>query len=371
MITQIVNFLEALPWIKFGYAIAVFIIFFIIRKLFSRYILKLILNFTTKTQSNIDDQVIRAFSKPISVFIIILGVYFAIKILYPNIHTQFLVGKLMKSLIIILLGWGLFNLTEATEELFTKVGRHLNIKFDQIIIPFISKVLKFVIVALIITIVASEWGYNINGLITGLGLGGLAVALAAKDSLSNLFGGVVIITETPFTIGDWIKTPSVEGTVEDITFRSTKIRTFAQAIVTVPNSTLANEAITNWSKMGKRQITFNLKLNIHTPREKIVACTNDISDMLTKHDGIDPSTIFVNFTDFSTSSLDLFLYFFTKTTNWEEWLKIKEDCNLKIMKILEDNDVEIALPTQHLYYKNDSLPILDNNEETTTVRDHE
>ena len=99
--------------------------------------------------------------------------------------------------------------------------------------------------------VAQEWDYRIDGFIAGLGLGGLAFSLAAKDTLSNVFGGLVVILDKPFSIGDWIKTPSVEGTVEDISFRSTKVRTFAQALVTVPNATLANEPVTNWTRMGK------------------------------------------------------------------------------------------------------------------------
>src|SRR5690606_15315239 len=103
-----------------------------------------------------------------------------------------------------------------------------------------------IIMAIGAAIIADEFGYNINGFVAGLGLGGLAISLAAKDALANLFGGIIIITEKPFTIGQWIQTPSVEGIVEGISFRSTKIRTFAQAIVTVPNNTLANEPITNW-----------------------------------------------------------------------------------------------------------------------------
>ncbi|MFP3359363.1 mechanosensitive ion channel family protein, partial [Planococcus sp. SIMBA_143] len=130
------------------------------------------------------------------------------------------------------------------------INHKYNVKIDHILIPFFSKALRLIIVAIGISVIAQEFEYDINGFVAGLGIGGLAFALAAKDALANLFGGIIIITEKPFTIGDWIKTPSVEGTIEDISFRSTKVRTFAQALVTVPNATLSNEAITNWSKMG-------------------------------------------------------------------------------------------------------------------------
>ncbi len=135
------------------------------------------------------------------------------------------------------------------------------------------------------------------------------------------FGGVVIITDKPFSIGDWIESSSVEGVVEDINFRSTKVRTFAQALVTVPNSVLANEAITNWTKMGRRQISFKLGVTYSTPKEKLDKCITEIREMLKNHSDIHPQTIFVNFDGFNDSSLDIFLYFFTKSTDWGEFFK--------------------------------------------------
>lgn len=181
------------------------------------------------------------------------------------------------------------------------------------------------------------------------GLGGLAFALAAQDSLSNLFGGMVIIVDKPFTVGDWISTPSVEGIVEDITFRSTKVRTFAQAIVTVPNSKLANEPITNWAAMGKRQITFHLKVAYSTPRAKLEKCVERIKTTLIEHPDVHKQTIFVVFDRYNDSSLDIFLYFFTITTVWQEFLMVKQDINFKIMRILEEEGVSMGLPTTNVH----------------------
>jgi MscS family membrane protein len=164
-----------------------------------------------------------------------------------------------------------------------------------------------------------------------------------------MFGGMVIFLDKPFTIGDWISTPSVEGTVEDITFRSTKIRTFAHALVTVPNATLANEPITNWSRMGKRRITFHLGVTYTTSRSKLEKCVQAIRAMLEEHPGIHKETIFVYFERFNESSLDIFLYFFTNTTDWKEYLSIREDVNFKIMQILEQEGVSVAFPSRSIY----------------------
>jgi MscS family membrane protein len=204
-------------------------------------------------------------------------------------------------------------------------------------------------VAISLSIIGQEFDYDVNGLVAGLGLGGLAFALAAKEAVGNLIGGIVIVTEKPFSIGDWILTPSVEGIVEDINFRSTKIRTFSQALVTVPNATLANEAITNWSRMGKRRITFHLGLNYRTTKEQIQRVVNRIEIMLNNHEDIHPDTVMVAFDHYNESSLDILIYFFTNSTVWAEHVKIKHEINLEIMGILEEEGVEVAFPSRTIY----------------------
>src|SRR5690625_3514694 len=179
--------------------------------------------------------------------------------------------------------WGLCNFAGAAPLFFSRMKEQSNVKLDEIVIPFITKGLRLVIIAIAISIIAQIFTYPIGGVIAGLGLGGLAFALAAQDALANLFGGFVIITERPFSIDDWIETPSVEGTVEDITFRSTKVRTFAQAVVTVPNSTLANEPITNWSEMGKRRVYFTLQIAYDSPIDNIKKAIEQINALLNSH----------------------------------------------------------------------------------------
>ena len=220
---------------------------------------------------------------------------------------------------------------------------------------FFSNLARFLIIALALVIIVQEWNYDVNGFIAGLGLGGLAFALAAKDALANIFGGIVIIMEKPFVIGDWIAVPEDEGVVENISFRSTKIRAFSHASITIPNSTLANEAITNYSRMGKRRISFNLGLTYDTPRSKVEECVRLIKQMLVEHPGIHPETILVSFDLFNESSLDIFIYCFTNTTTWSEYLEVRQDVNLKIMAILEDEGISIAFPSRSIYLENANL----------------
>lgn len=330
-------------------AAVIFFGFLILRGFFTKYVFKLILRFVKKIAPDWDEQIFTAFERPLRVFIVMVGLYFALLSLPLSSAVNIVLARLFRSVAIMLLAWGAFNLTGPSAVWIEQLGRRYNFEVDRILIPFFSKVLRFGVVVIAVTVVAFEWDYRIDTLVAGLGLGGLAFALAAKDALGNLFGGIVIITEKPFSIGDWIETPSVEGTVEDISFRSTRIRTFAQALATIPNATLANEPITNWSRMGKRRITFHLGVTHDTPRAKMEVCVNRIRHMLQHHPGVHPETIFVHFDQFSESSLDIFLYFFTKTTDWGEWLKVKEDCNLRMMQILEEEGVEIAFPSRRVY----------------------
>jgi MscS family membrane protein len=316
------------------------------------------LKISSKTQTNLDEKLLYAFEKPIKSAIILIGIFFSAKYFTSQLGytTSNFSISLIRSILIGLFSWGLYNLTMEDSLLYNKLQEKFNFSIDKIIYTFLAKIIRFVLIALTLSIIAEEFGFNVNGFITGLGIGGLAVALAAQDTLGNIFGGFAIILDKPFSIGDWIKSDSGEGTVEDISFRSTKIRTFSNAIITVPNSKLSNESITNWTKMQKRRITFNIAITYNTPINKLEICINKIKQMLLNHSEVHPETIFVNFDKINTSSLDIFLYFFTNTTNWGEFLDIKENINYKIMGILQEENISLAYPSRSIYIEKDNYP---------------
>jgi MscS family membrane protein len=335
--------------VDLGISIGIFLLFLIFRKLFTKYVFTLLLRLSRKAPNDFFSHIFVSFQKPIQWLFIIIGIYVSIGYFpYLNQHNSLFLD-IIRASVIIMITWGLYNMAAASSALFTSLKVKYDLEIDDILIPFISKALRVIIVAISVSVVAQEFDYDVNGFVAGLGLGGVAIAFAAKDVLGNLFGGFVIITEKPFTIGDWIMTPSVEGTVEDISFRSTRVRTFAQALVTVPNATLANESITNWSKMGKRQISFRLRVTHDTTKDQMANVVGQIEYLLKNHPDIHPETILVTFDDYKENGLDIFLYFFTKTTNWGEFLKIKEEINFEIMDILENERVYVAMPSRKLY----------------------
>jgi len=333
-------------------AVLIFFFFLVAKKFFTEIIFKFILKAFSQTQLEFAEKFLCSFKRPIEVFFVILGLYLALAFLPLSLENQILISKLFRTILIILITWGLYDLSAVDSALFQKIQERTNLELDKVLFSFISKFCKVILILIAITIIAQEWDYDINGLIAGLGLGGLAFALAAQDSLSNIFGGIIIILDKPFSVGDWIKTPSVEGTVEALGFRSAKIRTFAHALVTVPNATLAKEAIINWSKMGKRRATFELRIALNTPKEKIEKAVFEIKTMLKNHPGVHQDTIFVNLESIGEDSLNIILYFFTITIVWGEFIQVKEDVNYKILQILEEEGINIALPSRRVYHEN-------------------
>jgi len=338
-------------------SISIFFIFVFFKKIFAKYIVNFFIKLCNKTVANTDTYLLHAFHKPLQHLIILIGAYLALKNYLPATYDIFL-HDLLGSAVVILIASGFYELIDIYVNDEEEIDRLFNKQVDKIIIPFFSKMIKMIIIALAFVVIASRWGYDINGFIAGLGLGGLAFALAAKDLLANIFSGIIIITDKPFNIGDWIKTTDVEGTVKDINFRSTKIKSFDNSIVTVPNSNLANASITNFTKRTTRRITFNLPIKYDTPSDHLQKCIEKIEVFLVQHPGIDKETIIVKFDSFDNSALNILLYFFTTTVIWDEYLKIKQDINFTIMKILEDEEVEMAFPSTSVYVE---TPFPNNN----------
>lgn len=331
--------------LRVAVAVLVFLAFLLLRGILTRFLFGLVSKIAARSKKEIDISFFLALEKPLKNFILVLGLYSALSILPLTPPFRVYLTVLFRILIVIFVAWGLYNLTES--RFFKTISRRYQL--DPLLVQFLVKALRVVIVALAGIMIIQQLGYDVNGFIAGLGLGGLAVALAAKDALANIFAGIVIIADKPFSVGDWISTPAVEGTVEQVSFRSTKIRTFAQALVTVPNTSLANEAVTNWTRMGKRRVSFNLRVALDTPREKLERCISRIREALQGHPGIHQDTILVHFERFGESSLEIMVYFFTKPTAWAEYLSVKESVNLKIIEILEEEGVTLALPARNIY----------------------
>ena len=323
----------------------------IITKIFLNFLKKL----AKKTKTKVDDEIIEIIEPPLKSFLTFLCFYIAFLILNIGKYYNVVALKIMISIVIVETSWAFYRadniFSQAMENFFRKKNSEIGLSF----VPFFNKFIKTSVVVLGFILIVQEWGYNIGAIITGLGIGGLAVALAAKDTLANMFGGITIIMDRPFKIGDWVKIGSTEGIVEDIGFRSTRIRTFEKSLISVPNSVIANTAIENFSRRGERRISYKIGVTYSTPKDKLKGAVEKIREMLKKHPGISKSsTLLVYFTEFADSSLNIFIYCFTVTSVWSEYLKIREDVNLKIMEIMESLGIEFAFPSMSIYIEKDA-----------------
>lgn len=336
---------------KYFVSFAILVASVILKFVYSRFIFRGLQNTQKFLKIKIFSDLLDSFNSAVRLSIMTTGIYLAI--LYgPYQHPDFInfVSKIFRSLIILYISKGFYNLFNENHLIIDILRKSLNVdKNDKVILPLMTRIVRVFIWMVSITIIMEEWGYNIYSLITGLGIGGLAIALAAQDTLSNIFAGVMIFIDKPFQIGDWIKTSSVEGVVEDISFRSTRVRTFDNSLVSLPNSKLINEAIVNWNKMHKRRVKYRLGVTYSTSSDQMKKVIQKIKDMLIEHDDVLNDYMLVNFESFAASSLDILIYYFCRKTDYYNYMQIQEEVNFKILEILESEGVSVAFPSRSVY----------------------
>ena len=285
----------------------------------------------------------------------LLGYLIALSIIinYFNLNTESstFITNVQNSLGIIIVFWLFHSSTELLGNSLKKLQRI----FTKEMVNWLLRAVRVLIIFLAIASVLELWGIKVAPLLAGLGLFGVAVALGAQDLFKNIIAGVLVIAEKRFASGDWIKIDGVvEGTVDTIGFRSTKVIRFDKAPVYVPNTKLSDNAVTNFSKMSHRQVKFKIGVLYSTTTEQLKNICNQINDYIIKNDDFakDGVTTFVKVVEFGASSIDIQVYAFTNTTVWTEWLLIREDLQCKIKEIVEKEGTEFAFPSTSLYIEN-------------------
>jgi MscS family membrane protein len=334
-------------------AALVLVFAFLFRKLFARLVLNRLKKIATKNEATLDNKILAALEPPLKFIFIVVAFYLAMLMLKLPAEIFDKLTPLIRSLVAFTLFWALYRSVEPLSFLIDRLAVTFGAELAQALKNLFIKGLKILIILIGFTAILNEWGVNVMSLLAGFGIAGVAVAFAAKESLANIFASLTIIFDKMFKPGDWIMTPDVEGTVEEIGSRSTKIRTFAKALVTVPNAKLANSAVTNWSEMTNRRIKMRLALEYRTSSEQITRIMQRIKDYLQTHQEIETDSpkvaTLVNLVEFNDSSIDILLYYFTKTTRWQEWLRIREENMLEFIKIVEEEGAAFAFPSQQIY----------------------
>lgn len=344
---------------QFGVAFLFVLAGLVGRRLLITFLSRFVSKVTSRSETDLDDLVVEAIERPTGWSVVVLGIYMAAETFRPPQLVQEWLDGGLGLVVSLLLAWLMFRLVDVLTGVLSRWAEQTDGALDDQLVPLVSKAAKVTVGILAALMVLQNMGYSISGLIAGLGVGGLAVALAAQKTLSDLFGSIMLLIDRPFTIGDWVKSPdgSVEGVVEEIGFRSTRIRTFERTLVSVPNSRLADFIIDNMARRPTRRVWITVGLTYETTSAQMSEAVARIKRILSEHEGVDQEFYLVRFTDFGSSSLDIMVYYFSKSIVWDEYLAVREDVNLKIMDTLEEMGLSIAFPTRTVHLAADEMPV--------------
>ncbi len=346
------NTFFGLPLANLFGAILAFLVFLLFRHFFTLLIMGTLLNLSKLTHTYYDEKVISALKAPVRFAFIVIGANVFFSLIFYETET---IKHILNTLVIFTIFWSILAIMNALRGLFHAGTAKFNPDLAKEMGDFILTISKVIVVGVGLGAMLQVWGINVTALVASLGLGGLAFALAAKDTASNLFGSFALLADKSIRIGEWIKVGGVEGVIEDIGMRTTKIRSFQKSLITVPNQIVSNSHIENFSRRGIRRIKLSIGLTYSTTGEQVNSIVQEIKYMLKNHKDISSKdTLLVNFDKFGDSSLDIFIYAFSNTANWARYMDIKEDVYLKIMKIVEENNSSFAFPSQSIYMEKET-----------------
>ncbi len=298
-----------------------------------------------------DKALINAVQKPLSALIYIVGLTLAVEIIFKAtgsaIFDPGFIDPLRTILIIITITWFLTRLVNKSAENFITSRQALGEQYDQTAVDAVAKLLRISVIIVAALMTLQTLGFSISGVLAFGGMGGIVIGFAARDLLANFFGGMMVYLDRPFSVGDWVRSPDrdIEGTVEEIGWRLTRMRTFDKRELYVPNHVFNTVTLENPSRMWNRRIKEVVGVR-YDDAGKVAAIVRDIREMIKNHPDIDTNqTLIVNFDAFAASSLNILVYTFTKTRDWVEYHSIKEDVMLKIIDIIDSYGAECAFPT--------------------------
>lgn len=330
--------------IDLGIALIIVLIFCLLSSAVSYFIIK-IFKWKEKDKNKIKAN---AFYHPVKAAFIVAGISLAVYILDLPQNVMHFIYRFLEIAVICIVAKGLANIFAPNSTFMKKVGKSSRLGGNQTLANFTGKIAKVVIYMIAGTLIISRW-YDLNGLIAGLGLGSVVIALAAQDIAKSLLAGASILLDKPFVVGDWIQTKDYEGTVVDISFRSTKIKTTEDTLVAIPNAKLTEEAVVNFAKMEKRRYSLNIKLPLQTNSDTIETIINRIKFVLSHDKNIIKENMIVECNSILEDGINIMIAIYTPITVYAQYLTFRTNVNEAILNIIESEGIRLANPTQDIY----------------------
>ena len=320
----------------------------LLRRVVTNIIFARLKRLAAKTETTLDDKLFPALEAPVATFIMLMGIFSALKVLKLPEPTDLAIGYGATVAFSLNLFWGLLRALDALLDHAHEMAREKQMGVAAFM-PWIKKTLVALFVVFGVLLIVQSLGYNVSTILQGLGIGGLAFALAAQDTIANLFGSIVVAIDQPFKLGETVKIGSSTGAVEDIGLRSTKIRLVDKSLVVIPNRTVANEAIVNLSRFTSRRVEQVLNLAYDTTPEQMEAVVADIRNLIVADGEVDPASVQVYFRDWAASSLEIWLVYVTKDADFAKHMALRQRLNLAIMRAVAARGLTFAFPTSIMH----------------------
>jgi len=302
-----------------------------------------------KSRSRIDNLVIGTIDKPLVFFLIIAGIGIGLRMLTIPAGLLGSIDAISSILMTVGAAWITVNLVDAVIKLYlVPLVEGTDSKLDDQFVPIVSKTLKWLIAGLALMLIISSFGYDITAVLAGLGIGGLAIAFAAQETISEMFGGLNIFVSKPFVVGNWVDFEGIVGVVEKVSLRHTTIRNLDKREVIIPNSKISKGVLVNISSEPARKILMNLGITYETPAKKLEKAIEVVKGIVNKHPGCEKDPI-VQFSEFKDFSLNLLVIYYI--SDKDNWFPIRHEINMEIKKAFEKNKIDFAYPTQLVYVK--------------------
>ena len=332
-------------WIACG---VVFLAAVLLRHVITNVIFFYLKKLAAKTETTLDDKLFPALEGPTATLVMVAGIFASLTVLQLSEQMDRWVvnGAKISTLAVIL--WGLIKAGGAILDHLEELAHEKQMTVATFM-PLIKKTLFVVAAIFSVLVIAQSQGLPVQSFLAGLGIGGLAFALAAQDTIANVFGSLVVVMDQPFKVGDTVRVGTNTGTVEDIGLRSTKIRLLDKSLVVIPNKSVASEAITNLARFTGRRVEQVLGLSYDTSPEKMAEIVADLRALIKEEAEVDPASVLVYFRDYAASSLDVWVAYVAKSADFQKGMELKQRLNLKIMRAVAARGLSFAFPTQTLH----------------------
>ena len=295
--------------------------------------------------------------KPAQVIVIALGLRVAFALASTSLSAAILADRVTANIITLALFWALFRIVDLVAQYYVSLSANDTSPLDETIVRFARQLGTFLIFVFAVVLILQQWGQDVGALVAGLGIASLAVALAAQDALGNIIGYFAIVTDAPFKVGDFIIIDDVvKGHVKEISFRSTRIRTIDNSVMSIPNKTIANANVINWARTRKRRLDMIVGVTYSTTAEQIRQVIAATRDMLEGHPIVMKDRMVVDFVEFADSSLNIRLSMMVRGSSWQDLEAAKTAINLEVMQILKAHDVSVAFPTRTIHIEGADAP---------------